>query len=510
MSYPNTIDTFNDPSPTDPLNAPSHSSIETAQNDALSAIEEYLGIEGSSDSSSITYGLTSPSSLDPGHIHSVSSVQGLTQIINNLTEAIAGVGVGGGGAGNGKPKTWDQIIGGNTLSMSSDIEAYIGGDWGSGPRVTLEIPGQDPQARTLTSDWGSANRITGGFILSGFMYLLIGDNGNPEEFRVYRYDITNIAAGGSLVTFAGQSLTNSTGRIAMSTDGTYAYLTFNAGNSSNDYSISKLLISGTTFTFDSTITCGSTANLFDQLAVYSDGMIIACDITNKTFYRYSQSGTLISSFGSTTIYSGSLTFIYMFQNTLYTGHLVGSNVYNFVRIDNLQDTNPSGGLETLYPLPQYQSFSNSTVEVAAPTTGYASLFRVETSMQVNKISFSASTVTVSGSFKLGIFSEDGQSQLLDQTTGTVSSTGLFTQTLDSTLLLPQGNYYLVLVPISTTDVFLRSYDPFSSADLSVISGEPVPYGTLSVTSGTLPTTFDPTVDITSDTNAGLPIARFDN
>ena len=69
MSYPTSLDSFINPTPTEPMNNPSHSAIEDAQNNALTALETNIGINGSAVSTTIDYLLKNTSSVDPGHKH---------------------------------------------------------------------------------------------------------------------------------------------------------------------------------------------------------------------------------------------------------------------------------------------------------------------------------------------------------------------------------------------------------------------------------------------------------
>lgn len=53
--YPNNLDSFINPLPGQKLNNPSHSTIETAQNDALAAMQGYLGTVGTTSTTTIGY-----------------------------------------------------------------------------------------------------------------------------------------------------------------------------------------------------------------------------------------------------------------------------------------------------------------------------------------------------------------------------------------------------------------------------------------------------------------------
>lgn len=73
MAYPSTLTSFSNPQPTDRLNSPSHSSIETTQNTALSELQTYIGVNTGANASvvgTLLYDIKSPSSDGGGHIQS--------------------------------------------------------------------------------------------------------------------------------------------------------------------------------------------------------------------------------------------------------------------------------------------------------------------------------------------------------------------------------------------------------------------------------------------------------
>lgn len=72
MAYPTTIDSPTNPTAIQPMNAPSHSGIETAQNTAIVAIETKLGVNSSAVTTTIDYLLKNTASTDPGHFHTPS------------------------------------------------------------------------------------------------------------------------------------------------------------------------------------------------------------------------------------------------------------------------------------------------------------------------------------------------------------------------------------------------------------------------------------------------------
>lgn len=71
MSYPSTIANITNPNPTDKLNSPSHSSIETAQNTNISQIQTFVGTL-SSAVGTLVYDIRSSNSDGGGHIQSAN------------------------------------------------------------------------------------------------------------------------------------------------------------------------------------------------------------------------------------------------------------------------------------------------------------------------------------------------------------------------------------------------------------------------------------------------------
>ncbi len=65
--YPSVITTFTNPAPTDRLNSPSHSSIESAQNNALTAVQTFVGTTSSS-LGTLIYDIRSSNSDGGGHV----------------------------------------------------------------------------------------------------------------------------------------------------------------------------------------------------------------------------------------------------------------------------------------------------------------------------------------------------------------------------------------------------------------------------------------------------------
>ena len=69
MTYPSVISTFSNPLPTNRLNSPSHSSVETAQNTGLTEIQTFVGVEGpNSVAGTLVYDIRSGGSNGGGHV----------------------------------------------------------------------------------------------------------------------------------------------------------------------------------------------------------------------------------------------------------------------------------------------------------------------------------------------------------------------------------------------------------------------------------------------------------
>lgn len=197
------------------------------------------------------------------------------------------------------------------------------------------------QSRLITSDWAAATGVMSVVVLGAYLYaLLIDSNGaGADVYRVYRYDRTNLAGGGTLMTFSGAFvLTTPAGSpsIRMTTDGTNFFFTYKAGNSTNDYDIAKYTISGTAYTYVSTTAFGSTAGRFSAFAGRTNGDFIA--YASQVFRRYNSSGTLQA-----------------------TGQTLAS-------------TNNQGGLSYYNDYFLYTHFSNNSVDGTATTV--RGMFRV--------------------------------------------------------------------------------------------------------------------------------------
>lgn len=72
MSWPSTITTYTNPTPTNFLNSPSHSSIETAQNTSLTELQTYIGTTTSSALGTLIGAVMNPNSNGGGHVQTAN------------------------------------------------------------------------------------------------------------------------------------------------------------------------------------------------------------------------------------------------------------------------------------------------------------------------------------------------------------------------------------------------------------------------------------------------------
>lgn len=84
ISYPTTLDVFTNPTATSKRDTPSLSSQQSDQNDAIEALEAKVGVTGSAVASTLDYKVTSTSSSNPGHKHTLA--QGATDVTATSTE----------------------------------------------------------------------------------------------------------------------------------------------------------------------------------------------------------------------------------------------------------------------------------------------------------------------------------------------------------------------------------------------------------------------------------------
>ncbi len=179
-----------------------------------------------------------------------------------------------------------------------------------------------------------------------------------------------------------------------------------------------------------------------------------------------------------------------------------------VTAQSIADLASSGGAvmtTVLVPQPMLGFPATSTVGMSVNTTAFVGLFNIPGSITIDTVSFDVSAVGTAGTVDFCIYSEDGQTRHTIDTTGTISATGVHTLTLGTPFAITAGYFYLYIGTNGTADITTRRWQ--DGIGLSP-SSQPILAGTLTVTAGTPPATFDPTVDVSATGDAYL-FCRFD-
>lgn len=128
--FPSILSTFTNPLPTQFLNSPSHSSIESAQNNAIAQLENVIGVEGSSSTvGSLEYLIKSPASNGGGHVQTaVTGGTGQTNYIKGDMLVAQ------------SPSVFSKLaVGSNGLVLVADSNQATGVRWGSGGIPTVRM-----------------------------------------------------------------------------------------------------------------------------------------------------------------------------------------------------------------------------------------------------------------------------------------------------------------------------------------------------------------------------------
>jgi hypothetical protein len=167
---------------------------------------------------------------------------------------------------------------------------------------------------------------------------------------------------------------------------------------------------------------------------------------------------------------------------------------------------------TIVPLPVAAIPDVSTVNANDPAVGHFCLYTIPFKITVNKISLRTATISGTSTYDVSLYSEDGQNKIFTVTTDTLSTSAILETVVSSVTLVP-GNYWIMVnVNDSITTGQYSAYSfalPFAATtSLLNTTTDPVISGSLAITSGTPPTTFDPTALTISVTQGA--IVRLDN
>lgn len=166
---------------------------------------------------------------------------------------------------------------------------------------------------------------------------------------------------------------------------------------------------------------------------------------------------------------------------------------------------------TLIPQPNFQTAGTVTGKIQNTNTiADVGQVVIPVGITVNTISINVSAVVVAGTVKLGVYSEDAQTKLIDVTTATISATGVLSTALGAPVVLNPGVYYLAIVPVGTTTLTVSGWTTVSTTGLvGGVTAEPILEGQLTVSAGTLPASFNPVTDPSGSQNC-VVYTRFDN
>lgn len=154
--------------------------------------------------------------------------------------------------------------------------------------------------------------------------------------------------------------------------------------------------------------------------------------------------------------------------------------------------------------------SSSVVATAMNSSllGYTGLFNLPVSMSVNNITLDVASVLIQGTFRVGIFTEDGQTQATSVLFSSITTNGVKSSNVSS-VLLGAGNYYSVVTPIDG-NVAIKSWPTNASPGdgFSSIIGKQFYSGTQVITANNLPFSFVPS--ILTAANGETIVMRLDN
>lgn len=172
------------------------------------------------------------------------------------------------------------------------------------------------------------------------------------------------------------------------------------------------------------------------------------------------------------------------------------------------DTKGSFATST-HMIPSYTGIysGTSTLNYSINTNMVAAAYYIPTRITATKIAYKILVVSTAGTLQLGIYSHDGQNKIVDVTTQNIATTGATSTTFTSTTFDP-GIYYFALIPKGTSAITLETYNGLHD-ELESLDNEPeVAVVQTGQTAGTLPATFDPSVE--NELSIDTPIWRLDN
>ena len=391
----------------------------------------------------------------------------------------------------------DLALGANNLTLTGSIGvtgSRVLKGWFTDLEVTNAIAGSiTGSAPTLTTPRAIyGNNFDGSAALTQVIASTYGGTGNgftkfsgpttaEKTFTLPDASATLLYSGGALGTPSSGTVTNLTGTASININGTVGATTPTTGKFTTVETTGEIELGHATDTTISRVSAG----------------VIAVEGTRVITSAGTTSGTILKNNGTTFVAS---TETYASPGT--TGNVMTSDGTNWT------SAAPAGGTATVVsirpePLTGYTGISSFLNNGATESRGGA--VKIPFDITVNKISVYVTAIDFSDTFKIAVYTEDGQTRVIN-TSFSSGSTGVRTVTLGAPVALSAGIYY-VLINKNSASVTVASYDN-SNATLSAlesISSEPNYNINLS---SALPTSFTTTTNAGSDSYT--PVVRFDN
>lgn len=198
---------------------------------------------------------------------------------------------------NSAPEVLGQIA---SSFNFSDVVAYIRLTVGTTFDVFHPLVGPLGVRIDTLDTWADVNSISNGVVIKGnYLYILLEDSlAGLDEWRLYRYDLTDLSTPATQMTFSGSTVLEPTeSQMKMFFNGTYFYFTHEAGNSAFEYVIARFTFSGTVLTYDSSITFSDSADAIRYVAM-NNGDIFAFDNSPAETRQYNSAGVLQETFNA--------------------------------------------------------------------------------------------------------------------------------------------------------------------------------------------------------------------
>ena len=145
------------------------------------------------------------------------------------------------------------------------------------------------------------------------------------------------------------------------------------------------------------------------------------------------------------------------------------------------------------------------------TTMHVGLSYTTHGILVNRITLRSGAAAVTpGTIKIAIFSEDGQTKYIEETSATISYIYTYqTITLSTPVYLPSGVYYTAILGQGSISASFMGWKSPLDDDTYTVTGGQVTSGYMTVAADTIPSTINPVTGITFAHNRSL-VLRMDN